>query len=59
MIRKLSDLKGMTEQDILRLSLPVGEAIRLRLSIERLGPTGEARHNSYQNEFIPNPIGIP
>ena len=33
MIRKMSDFKVMTKEDIQTLGLPVGEQIRLRVSI--------------------------
>ena len=36
LIRKMSDVKAMTEQDIVDLNLPLGERIRLRESIDKL-----------------------
>ena len=37
MIRTMSDLRQMKEQDIVHLGLPVGEHIRLRSALEKLG----------------------
>ena len=41
MIRKMSDFEGMTKEDILRLDLPLGEQIRLRMSLEKLREQGK------------------
>ena len=41
MIRKMSDFEGMTKEDIQALGLPIGEQIRLRMSIERVKEKGK------------------
>ena len=51
-IRKMSDFEGMTREDIQALGLPIGEQIRLRMSIERAKGKGKKKSKGAVNPMF-------